>query len=80
MVFRYLQGDGMVSGIIIPIICPLLISTLAPDVLHVGEEGCMDPGMDLIRLGSHIRYVKLHRKIDKHLCHCLHERCRPLDH
>lgn len=76
MVFRYLQGDGMVSGIIIPIICPLLISTLAPDVLHVGEEGCMD----LIRLGSHIRYVKLHRKIDKHQCHCLHERCRPLDH
>lgn len=48
MVFRYLQGDGMVSGIIIPIICPLLISTLAPDVLHVGEEGCMDSGMDLI--------------------------------
>lgn len=77
MVFRYLQGDGMVSGIVIPIICPpLLISTLAPDVLHVGEEGCMD----LIRLGSHIRYGKLHRKIDKHQCHCLHERCRPLDH
>lgn len=37
----------MFSGIVIPIICSLLISTLAPDVLHVGEEGCMD----LIRLG-----------------------------
>lgn len=56
-------GGWNVSGIVIPIICPpLLISTLAPDVLHVGEEGCMDSGMDLIRLGSHIRYVKLHRK------------------
>lgn len=56
----------MFLGIVILIICFFFISIFVFDVLYVGEEGCMDLGMDLIRLGSYIWYVKLYRKIDKY--------------